>query len=50
MKINILEDERIIKQYLLLCKQEILRVLNDYVILIRDNVNGSIILFDVNSL
>ncbi len=46
---NIMEDGRIIKQYFLLGKQKILRVLNDYVILIMDNVNGSIILFDVNS-
>ena len=49
-KIIELENKRVIKQYLLPDKQEVLGVLNDSIILIRDDVYGSIILFDVNSL
>ena len=48
-KIIELNYNRIKREYLLPNKQEILGVLNDNLILIRDDLNGSVILFDVKS-
>ena len=48
-KIIELNYNRIKREYLLPNKQEILGVLNDNLILIRDDLNGSVILFDVKT-
>jgi small GTP-binding protein len=48
-KIIEINYNRIKREYNLPNKQEIIGVLNDKLILIRDEVNGSVILFDVNT-